>query len=72
MEPEDYDRLQAIARARRTSVADLVRIAVHDRWLTDARRQEAMESILAMNLDEDFGTPEELAREATSRFVDVH
>jgi|GEM_PF-3546592 len=72
MEPKDYERLQVIARARQTSVAELIRIAVRERWLERSVRAEAMQAILDMRLDEDFGSPEEIAAEANSRFKDVH
>ena len=51
MEPEDYRRLQAEARRRKTSVAELIRSAVRDAYLSSAPdRRPLVEAILRMNL----------------------
>ena len=51
MEPEDFRRLQAEARQRKTSVAELIRSAVRDAYLSSApNRRPLVEAILQMNL----------------------
>ncbi len=51
MEPDDYRRLEEIARRREVSVAELIRTAVRDRYLGggDASR-EAVATICSMGL----------------------
>jgi predicted DNA-binding ribbon-helix-helix protein len=51
MDPAEYRRLQAIARKRKVSVADLIRSAVREVYLEPAPNREAIvEAILAMRL----------------------
>jgi len=51
MEPEEFRRLQALARERKTSVANLIRSAVRDAYLAPvAERGPIVEAILAMRL----------------------
>ncbi len=51
MEPEEFRKLQAAARRRRTSVAELIRSAVRDTYLSPASdRRPVVEAILAMSL----------------------
>jgi hypothetical protein len=51
MEPEDYRRLEEIARQKNASVAELIRIAVRERYLGGgAERRAGVESICSMNL----------------------
>lgn len=51
MEPEDFRKLQAEARRRGTSVAELIRLAVRDTYLTRApERRPLVEAILGMDL----------------------
>ena len=51
MEPEDYRRLEEIARHTNASVAELIRVAVRDRYLgTAGERRQTVESICAMDL----------------------
>ncbi len=51
MEPEDYRRLEEIARQKNVSVAELIRIAVRERYLGGgAERRAGVESICSMNL----------------------
>jgi len=51
MEPEEFRRLQALARERRTSVANLIRSAVREAYLApQAEKGPIVEGILAMRL----------------------
>ncbi len=51
MEPEEYQQLEAVARRQGTSVAELVRTAVRERYLSQQQdRIRAMEEICAMEL----------------------
>jgi len=51
MEPEDYRRLEEIARRKNASVAELIRTAVRERYLGgDVERRDSVESICSMNL----------------------
>ena len=51
MEPEDFRQLHAEARRRGTSVAELIRLAVRDTYLTRAAdRRPLVEAILSMDL----------------------
>jgi hypothetical protein len=51
MEPDDYRRLEEIARQKNASVAELIRTAVRERYLGESdRRRSGVESICSMNL----------------------
>ena len=51
MEPEDYQRLEEIARQKKASVAELIRTAVRERYLGGgAGRRASVESICSMSL----------------------
>ena len=51
MEPAEFRRLQAVARRRRTSVAQLIRSALRQAYLSPApERRPVVEAILAMGL----------------------
>jgi hypothetical protein len=51
MEPDDYRRLEEIARQKNASVAELIRTAVRDRYLgSDEVCRKGVESICSMNL----------------------
>jgi hypothetical protein len=51
MEPEDYRRLEEIARQKNASVAELIRVAIRERYLgNDPECRENVESICSMNL----------------------
>lgn len=51
MEPAEFRKLQAAARRRRTSVAELIRSAVRDTYLSPGPdRRPIVEAILAMGL----------------------
>lgn len=51
MEPDDYRRLEEIARQKNASVAELIRAAVQERYLGgDVENGAVVESICAMNL----------------------
>lgn len=51
MEPDEFRKLQAAARRRRTSVAELIRSAVRATYLSPAiDRRPIVEAILAMGL----------------------
>jgi predicted DNA-binding ribbon-helix-helix protein len=51
MEPEEYQRLEEIARQKKVSVAELIRTAVRERYLGGgARRRAGVESICSMSL----------------------
>jgi hypothetical protein len=52
MDPEEFRRLRALARRRKTSVADLIRTAVREKYLTPAQpdRKALVDSILRMGL----------------------
>jgi predicted aminopeptidase len=51
MEPEEFRRLQALARRRKTSVAHLIREAVRETYLAaEPQKRPIVEAILAMRL----------------------
>jgi hypothetical protein len=51
MEPDEYGRLEEIARRRGVSVGSLVREAVRDRYLTGGEaRRKALAEIYALDL----------------------
>jgi hypothetical protein len=51
MDHDEFKRLRAIARRRKTSVAELIRSAVRESYLqTPADRKPLVESILALKL----------------------
>lgn len=51
MEPEDYQRLEEIARQKKASVAELIRTAVRERYLGGGTgRRTLVESICSMSL----------------------
>lgn len=51
MEPEEFRRLQALARKRRTSVANLIRSAVREAYLApQPEKRPIVEAILDMRL----------------------
>ena len=66
MDPAEYRKLEKIARQKGVSVAELIRVTVRERYLlTDDRRREAVEDILAMSIPaEDWGKTEEEIEEA--------
>ena len=52
MAQEEYDQLERIARSRQTSVAELIRVAVRERYLNAvAARQALVGEIAAMDLE---------------------
>ena len=51
MEPQEFRRLQAVARRRKTSVAELIRSAVREAYLApQPERGPIVEAILGMGL----------------------
>ena len=51
IDPEEFARLQAEARRRRTSVAELIRVAVREVYLShEPDRRPIVEAILSMGL----------------------
>ena len=51
MDPEEFKRLQGVARRKKTSVAALIRAAVRDRYLSsEPDRRAIVEAILSMRL----------------------
>ncbi len=51
MEPEDYRRLEVIARQKNASVAELIRTAVRERYLgVGDERRSSVEAICTMEL----------------------
>ncbi|HEV2350944.1 MAG TPA: ribbon-helix-helix protein, CopG family [Terriglobia bacterium] len=51
MDPEEFGRLRAQARKRKTSVAELIRSAVREAYLTpEPERAPIVEAILEMDL----------------------
>lgn len=51
MEPDEYDRLEAIAAEQGLAVAELIRIAVRERYLlTPEERRRLVEDILGLDL----------------------
>lgn len=51
MDPDEFKRLRAIARRRKTSVAELIRTAVRESYLkSPTERKPLVESILALRL----------------------
>jgi hypothetical protein len=62
MDPEEYEQLERVARERRTSVGELVRVAVRKEYLTSRdERMRAVERIAAMELP--VGDWDEMKRE---------
>ena len=54
MEPETYHRLEEIARREQTSVAELIRRAVREKYIKDLPgRQAALGEILSLDLPTD-------------------
>ncbi len=52
MEPDEFRRLQALARERRTSVANLIRSAVRDTYLApQTAKPPIVDAILTMQLE---------------------
>lgn len=52
MEPEEYRRLERIASQEGCSVAELIRRAVRERYLTSVDdRRSLVEGLIALNLD---------------------
>jgi len=51
MEPEEYERLEAIAAERGVAVAELIRLAVRERYfLSREERRRHVEEILGLDL----------------------
>lgn len=51
MEPDEYERLESIAAARGVPVAELIRTAVRERYLTTrGERRRLVEEILGLDL----------------------
>jgi len=51
MEPEEFRRLQSLARKRKTSVANLIRAAIRETYLApQSERRPIVEAILRMRL----------------------
>ena len=51
MEPEEYEHLEHLAQQEGSSVAELIRTAVREKYLTDRQeRIRAVEEICRMNL----------------------
>jgi len=51
MDPDEFRRLRAVARQRKTSVAGLIRLAVREAYLqAPADRKPLVEAILALKL----------------------
>ena len=52
MDPEEFRRLRALARRKKTSIAELIRTAVREKYLTPAQpdRKALVASIVSMNL----------------------
>lgn len=54
MDPEEYRRLESVARTRRRSVADLIRAAVREVYFGDREaRREAVRNITSLSLEVD-------------------
>ena len=66
IDPEEYRQLESLAAQKGTSVADLVRTAVRERYLTrSTRRREIVQEIFRLQapIEEDWSTiEEEIAR----------
>ena len=66
IDPEEYRQLESLANQKGTSVADLVRTAVRERYLTrSTRRREIVQEIFRLQapIEEDWSTiEEEIAR----------
>lgn len=52
MEPDEFRRLRSLARQKKTSVAELIRTAVREKYLAPAAsdRKALVKSIVSMNL----------------------
>ena len=66
MEPEEYQRLEEIARNKDMSVAELIRNAVRERYFSNTEdRNRIVEEIIGMNLPtEEWDKVEEEIAEA--------
>lgn len=70
MDPAEYARLEEIAARRDCSVAELIRVAIHERYLIAAEdRLAAAEDLLAMGID--IGEWDPLKAEIESRHSDA-
>ncbi len=72
MSPDEYRKLEKIARARNLSVAELIRSALQERYLvTDSDRAQSLQRIFSLGLpDEDWSDLEEDVAAAHSD--DIH
>ena len=73
MAPQEYEQLQKIARSRRLSVAELIRQAVQERYLSsDQHRTVLLEQMFAMNIpvDDWSNLDAEVTTAHDSTFVD--
>jgi hypothetical protein len=62
MEPEEYRRLEEIARERRVSVAELIRSAVRERYLV--RRETPSKAVAGiLDMEVELGGWEQVERE---------
>lgn len=72
MEPEEYRRLEEIARREGVSVAELVRTAVRERYLPDVeRRRDALARFLGEAPALDLPDWETLEAELSTRGADA-
>jgi hypothetical protein len=67
MEPREYKTLEGIARRENSSVAELIRRAIRDRYFSeDSSKQEALRKLRAMELpiDDDWSSLSDEVAEA--------
>jgi len=50
MEPQEFRRLRALARQRKTSIGDLIRLAIRQTYFSVADKKAIVEAIVNMNL----------------------
>ena len=61
LDPEEYERIEEIAKRRGISVSELIRLTVRERYMPVSHvRQEAAAAILRMQIPGTWGTWEEI------------
>jgi predicted DNA-binding ribbon-helix-helix protein len=64
LEPDEYERLEEIAKRRGISIPELIRLTVRERYMPISHtRQEAAAAILRMEIPGTWGSWEEIESE---------
>jgi hypothetical protein len=65
LEPEEYERLEAIARRRGVSVPELIRLTVRERYMPVSQaRQDAGAAILRLRIPAEWGDWQDIEEES--------